>query len=136
MGETGGTEGAGVTREGLVFEGTVPGSVTHGGQVTDLEMIYGRSCDTVLTRPAFTIGLIFPFSPFLLPFSLTFPVSLSLCLSFSFNHHLLGCWILLKHLAVTVRKIDDTESNIAVEKLEWLEGLNKILVHSKKKAKI
>lgn len=75
VGGDGDSEGPGVTREGLVFEGTVPWSVTHGGQVTDLEMIYGRSCDTVLTRQAFTIGLIFPFSLFLLPFSLTFPVS-------------------------------------------------------------
>lgn len=54
--------------------------MTHWGQVTDLEMIYRCSCDTVLTRLAFTMGLFSPFSPFpsFLPHvpSLVFTVSL------------------------------------------------------------
>lgn len=36
-----------------MLEGTVWGSVTHWGQVTDMEMIYGHSCDTVLTSLVF-----------------------------------------------------------------------------------
>lgn len=63
-----------------MFEGDTLGSVTRWGQVTDLEMIYGCSCDTALTSLGFTISLIFPLSLFLLSFSFLFPpVSVITC---------------------------------------------------------
>lgn len=102
-----------------MLEGDSSGSVTHQGQVTDLEMIYRCSCDTVLTRLTFTMGLFPPFSPFHLPLSLMFPVLFVLCLSFTFSHQvMLECWIFLKALPLDRSQItgQKIQRSIAAEK--------------------
>lgn len=71
--------------------GDSPGAVTRWGQVTDLGMIYRCSCDTVLTRLAFTTPPPPP-SPCSFAFSPMFPAWFTQCLSFTFTHHLLGWW--------------------------------------------